>query len=154
MDWREIFIKRFAQLDDDDTEEPDYSNLKTVNELKSIYPRLISAAQKIYDEWDEELYDEYAGGGICHIIADEFAGILNSFGYEATTVSQQIGEVHVYCIFKAQEGVFTLDISPYSYESGGGYSWTKNPDVIFDESYLELYKITNDPSEFEDYIDS
>jgi len=142
--------------DEEEDEEEDFSHLKNETHLKSLFPLLVAAAQKEYDQWrqDEDGIDEVLGsGGICQDIASEMASVMNSHGIDCSTVSQSQGEQHVYCICKLQEGVYEVDISPYVYETGGGYNWRKIPNVKFDESHLSVSLLSHDPNEFEAFTE-
>ena len=119
-----------------------------------LKPLFVQAAQKEYDDWaqDEDGMDEVLGtGGICQDIAEKIASILSQHGFDCTTVSQQIGEQHVYVIAKTEDGVYEVDIPPYVYETGGGYNWRKIPNVKFDESCISVNRLSSDPEEFEQY---
>lgn len=106
-------------------------------EISQLIPKLVQVAQSTYDDWDESLVDVYANGGICHLIADEMAAVFNEVGIDATTVSAEIGEVHVWTVVKIhnedmeQDCMYEVDIPPHVYETGGGYNWQKIPDVTF-----------------------
>ena len=126
---------------------------KTPKSLELHLDDIVASAQNVYDEWDEDV-DVYAGGGICHLIADAICDYLYEQNFECSTVSQSIGEVHVYTVVKIPEGVYCIDIPPSTYESGGGYSWEKIPNVEFDKHDLIIDMIDPDPNTFEDYIDS
>lgn len=143
------------EIDDEDEEqEEDFSHLKDEAYIKTLFPLLAAAAQKVYDEWeqDEDGVDEVLGtGGICQDIAGGMADVMISHGIDCSTVSQSVGEQHVYCICKIQEGVYEVDIPPYSYESGGGYTWRKLPNIKFDESYIVIHRLSSDPNDFEQY---
>lgn len=142
--------------DEDDEQEEDFSHLKNEAHLKSLFPLFVQAAQKVYDEWeqDEEGVDEVLGtGGICQDIAAAICDVMNDHGIDCSTVSQAVGEQHVYCICKLQEGVYEVDIPPYSYESGGGYTWKKLPNIKFDDSYITIHRLSSNPSEFEQYAE-
>jgi len=128
--------------------------LKT-NILLGLKPKLALAAQKVYDEWeqDENGYCDMLGeGGICQDIANAMANVLMDNGIECSTVSQQSGEQHVYVVAKTEDGVYNVDISPYLYETGGGYCWKKIPDVEFDKTYVVIDRLSSDPNEFDDYV--
>lgn len=110
------------------------------------------AAQRVYDDWDEN-EDEYAGGGICHLIAEEIADELNGKGIDADTVDNGgMGEQHVWVVAKVSDGVFLVDIPPNVYERGGGYTWTKVPGVRFEASDVIVDRIDADPAKFDDYV--
>lgn len=140
----------------EDEYEQDYSNLVSVNIIKTISHELVTAAQRVYDAWyqNDEGWDEmYAGGGICHDIASAIQDVLSSHNINCTTFSQSIGEVHVFAIAQFREGIYQVDIPPYVYETGGGYNWKKIKDVIFDTSDLLVSRISSDPGIFNDYLE-
>jgi len=148
-------VSRFF-MDVLENDEQDFSHLKDEDFLMTLVPRFAAAAQKVYDEWDqdEEGMDEVLGtGGICQDIAAAICDVMNDHGIDCSTVSQAVGEQHVYCICKLQEGVYEVDIPPYSYESGGGYTWKKLPNIKFDDSYITIHRLSSDPSEFEQYAE-
>ena len=124
--------------------------------LSNIKTELASAAQKVYDEWNQDDNGEddmLGGGGICQDIADAMANILSNHGIECATVSQTVGEQHVYVVAKTEDGVFNVDINPFHYETGGGYNWKKIPDVKFDQRYVTIEKLSSNPEDFNQYID-
>ena len=126
--------------------------MKSKDYVIGLFNQFIEAAQKVYDSWDEDLIEELNGGGICHLIAEEFCSILVSIGIDASTETDYSIQ-HVYTVLVLTEGVFVLDILPYTYETGGGYSWEKIPDVTFSINDLSLYRIDNNPSNFNLYIE-
>jgi hypothetical protein len=136
------------------TSETD-ENLLSISDLPKH--DLIRVAQKEYDEWDASDEDdgdsEVGFGGICHLIADAMADVLNGKGFEVATVSATSGDQHVWVVGKFAEGVYSIDISPYTYEKGSGYSWTKIPNVKLTESDLEVFKLDGDPDAFENHIE-
>jgi hypothetical protein len=116
--------------------------------LMAICLPMAQAAQKVYNQWyqDEEGYDEmYGGGGICHDIADAIVDVIYKHipGVLAGTMNPSCGENHVWTIVcmeeeeydeegeKIQGEGYVVDIPYYVYEKGGGYNWTKIPDVEF-----------------------
>ena len=123
--------------------------------LQQLRPQIALAAQKVYDEWeqDEEGCDVMLGtGGICQDIAEAVCNVLTEAGIECGTVSQEVGEQHVYAVARTDDGVYSVDISPYRYERGGGYCWKKIPDVQFDASDVDLYRMSVDPEDFDRYM--
>lgn len=92
--------------------------------VKQLIPIILPKIQQEYDQWDETLVDEYANGGICHLIADQISTILWSHNIENTTYSSNF-EQHVYCIVKVIEGIFDIDIPPSIYETGAAFTWKK-----------------------------
>ena len=131
------------------------SNLKA--KLNAFRPQLAALAQKVYDEWDasdEEYGDSEVGfGGICHLIADAWAELLSGQGYNTTTWCHS-DEVHVSLMVweDPQEGateVVDVDLNPYTYETGGGYSWKKIPDVTIEPSDITFYHQFMSPENLE-----
>lgn len=147
-------INILAVMDDEDTETEHEENLPSVNSIPK--KKLADAAQKIYDAWDvgeDECGDWQVGfGGICHLIADAMCDVLDDKNIQCSTVSST-SEVHVYVVGKFKEGVYTIDIDPYTYETGGGYNWKKIPDIELTEQDILVSRIDGDPSAFETYID-
>lgn len=113
--------------------------------LNALRPQLAAAAQKVYDEWNvipgQEIDDDLNGGGICQDIAEAIAGVINSNlpNVEVQTVdSQGVGDQHVWVCAWNEESCFDVDISPYIYERGGGYNWTKIPGVVFSPNMISI----------------
>jgi len=130
----------------------DNENLISVNNAKILMPQILSKVQKIYDDWDESDRDTYAGGGICHLLSDAICNILNDNDIDSTPVSCTM-EQHVYVVAKFQEGIYEVDIPYHVYEIGGGYSWSKIPDVKFEPSDVRFQKLSGDPNQWENYIE-
>jgi hypothetical protein len=125
-------------------------------DIKSLLPEIVAAVQAVYTAWeqDEEGMDEELGaGGVCQDIAEAICSVLAEKGIECSTVSAQVGEQHVYTIAQLSDGVFAIDIPPSVYESGGGYTWKKLKDVVFKPSDIYLDKISDDPEDFENYLE-
>jgi len=97
--------------------------------LKRLTPRFVKAAQRVYNEWDQSDPDNdmLAGGGICQDIAGAICDVLYKNRIDCTTYSAEIGEQHVWAIAydEKTEEAYNVDISPYTYERGGGYTWKK-----------------------------
>lgn len=125
--------------------------LKSLAQAKALTPQLLAVAQTEYDAWDESDADTYAGGGICHLIAEELASVLGQEDIESITVCCNF-EQHVYVLCQLAQGVFSLDIPYARYERGAMFSWTKIPDVIFEADDLEWYQVDSDPERFASYL--
>lgn len=135
------------------------------NDLKALTSEFVDAAQKIYDDWHEDP-DVYFGGGICHLIADAFVEIIYKHHphYTASTFTRddiQHVETVVYNIDsdslydddtddETNIETVMIDLSPYTYENGGGFSWTKIPEVEFNNTDITFYKTYTDKK----YIDT
>jgi hypothetical protein len=131
--------------------------IPSVKILNQITPSILNAAQAIYNNWeqDENGFDEeYGGGGICHDIADSIVDVLSQHNIEATSVSQSIGEVHVYVVAKFQEGIYEIDIPPSIYEKGYAYTWKKIPNVKFNKNHLIVNLIDKNTNKFEDFLEN
>lgn len=133
-----------------ETQEDIENNLPSIDLARNNIAKILQTAQRIYDDWDEADRDTYAGGGICHLIADAICDVMGEIGIDCAPVSCSY-EQHVYVAVRVAEGVYTIDI-PYSiYETGGGFSWQKLPDVQFDSRDVVFYRVSGDPDEFENY---
>lgn len=135
-----------AQLDNPDLP------LKSLLEAQALTASLVSAAQAEYDKWDESDVDTYAGGGICHLIADEMVRVLDCGGIDASSVSSS-HEQHVYVACKLAGGVYSLDIRNSIYERGAAFTWSKIAGVRFDASCLDWYRVDPDPKGYAAYLD-
>lgn len=122
--------------------------LPSLASLKQLAPEIVKVAQDAYDAWDEDNRDAYAGGGICHIIADAIVNVLSDHNITATTQSSS-HEQHVYVVAKIDNGVYMVDIHHSIYERGGGFTWYKVPNVVFEPSDITFYRISGDPDEFD-----
>ncbi len=124
------------------------------HKIRALTPQLLAAAQKVYDEWeqDEEGMDPELGfGGICQDIADAMASVLNQTlpDYNFTIMDNNgIGEQHVWVVIWDDSECYAVDIPPGVYETGSGYTWHKIPDVTFTEDDLI---IEDSPTPEEDY---
>jgi len=129
-----------------------------LSNLESLTSEFVEAAQKIYDDWDEHP-DVYFGGGICHLIADAFVEIVYKHypHYTASTFTRddiQHVETIVFNIdsdslnddvdVETDIETVMIDLSPYIYENGGGFSWTKIPDVEFQNNDITFYRTYTD----------
>ena len=94
-------------------------------------------AQQVYNKWDED-EDEYAGGGICHLIAEEIVNYLSDKNLDAVSFSCSVGENHVMVAVEYDDNAYIIDISPHVYETGGGYSWNKIQDVEFTPNDIDI----------------
>jgi hypothetical protein len=115
--------------------------------LENMRGQFAAAAQKVYNEWeqdDEGMDIELGSGGICQDIASAFCDILSSANIECTTFDAQVGDQHVWAVAYDGEEAFSVDIPPSFYETGGGYNWQKIPDVVFDESFIYIEPVSMD----------
>jgi GNAT superfamily N-acetyltransferase len=130
--------------------------------LQSLKQEIAREAQAIYDEWVDALKhdeaEEYAGGGICHFIADKICDVVNRSGnYDCKTISyDHVQHVATICrplYIEDDEGVIevcTIDVPYYLYETGGGFSWEPLEDVEIVPNDVTFYYQTMDLENFED----
>lgn len=138
---KRIFINRKRNIYFYALEYPPPATLKRnpsekIPKLESLRSEFCSAAQKVYDEWeqDEVGHSEWYGcGGICHDIADAICDVLSTNDISCTTFSPSIGEVHVWAVADIDDDAYRVDIGPNTYEQGGGYTWRKIPGVSFED---------------------
>jgi hypothetical protein len=147
------YMNLIESFDEDDWEDEDEEelDLPSVTVGESLRPELIKTAQEEYEEWDESNIDHYAGGGICHFIADNFCEVLDRKGITCSTVSSD-NEQHVYVVAQFAEGVYSIDLHYSYYETGGGFRWSKIPNVVLDPSDIYFYRLSHDPKEFKQYV--
>jgi hypothetical protein len=127
----------------------------TIEVVIGLSPELLSAAQSVYDSWDQidGMDEELGGGGICHLIADRFGECLASAGVEDfVSIQAAVGENHVYIVALLEDGVYSVDILPGVYETGGGFVWAKRPGVVFDRNDIVIERIegTMSSAEFQE----
>jgi len=102
--------------------------------LMNLRPQMAAAAQQVYDNWQQDENDDLNGGGICHLIAEAITDVVNqSFpgNFDVGTVNAACGEQHVWVMMAVGDEGFEIDVPYHIYETGGGYTWKKIPDVRF-----------------------
>lgn len=134
------------------------SNSSLEREIKSLFPKILKVAQKEYDKWDESDEDTYARGGICHFIAEEVTRVCSSLRNVFVTTHSYSHVQHVVTVVGRlteievpyededlyEKECYIVDIPYYYYEEGGGFSWTKIPDVEFEKSMIEVTRVNYD----------
>lgn len=108
--------------------------------LESLKPQLAAAAQKVYDEWDE---DDYGGGGICDDVSAAMSDVIaNSASNDPDILDGgHEGDDHAWLIVRSGNEAYSVDIPSYVYERGGGYSWSKIPGVKIRPSDVEIFPV-------------
>jgi len=123
--------------------------------LSVAAPRLLEAAQEVYDAWEQvDGFDsELGAGGICQDIASRMVDALSSLGIDdALCFHASVGENHVYVVASIPaDGVYAIDIPPQVYETGSGYVWRRKDGVVFDLDDLVIDRIAEamDADEFQ-----
>lgn len=119
-------------------------------------PAMCKLAQQVYQEWDQSGEDgdpELGFGGICDLIADQICHVLGQEGVECTSWNTAgMGENHTSVIANLADGVFEVDIPPHVYETGGGYTWHKRPEVVFDPRDVAISRL-EPPMTDEEFVD-
>lgn len=123
-------------------------------QLHALKPHIAAAAQKEYDEWqqDEHGHDEEVGcGGICDRISGHIHDIVNQHVPSAhTREGGQDGDDHSWVIAHNGHEAHSIDIPPHVYETGSGYKWKKKPNVKIRPEHVQMDKLDIHPREFED----
>ena len=143
--------------------------MKIIREYDSFYqvpqdllllkPLLASAAKKVYDNWQQEDgYDEqYGAGGICDDIAEAFCNVIqDNTSYQCQTIYNEHDCHTAAYAWSSKEECYQIDINPYYYEKGFGYTWKKiegrdfpetvviieptNYELVFGETDEELFE--------------
>jgi|19_taG_2_1085344.scaffolds.fasta_scaffold00118_2 hypothetical protein len=107
--------------------------------LTQLRPALAAAAQQVYNNWCGEDDPEIGAGGICDQITMEMSTILSTEGIDITEGGHD-GDDHSYLIAYDDESSYSIDIPANYYESGGGYSWTKLPEVQFTPDMVQIHE--------------
>ena len=117
------------------------SALKT--KLESLRYDMATKAQEIYDDWEQDsegVSFEYGAGGICDEINRAISDIISSnLEIDHLTEGGQDGDDHSWSIVSFGEETYGVDIPHQIYESGGGYRWSKIPDVVFSPEMIEIF---------------
>jgi len=118
-------------------------------ELLALRPAIAQAAQKVYNEWEQE--DECDVGGICDEVAREIGEVIVQHIHDANvTDGGQEGDDHAWVVVYNQTESYGVDISPHVYEVGSGYCWRKIPGVIFTIKDVEIWNLGIHPSNFQE----
>jgi len=126
-----------------------------LDKLETLRPQLASAAQRIYDEWQQDAdgVDEvYGSGGCCDDISQEIAGVIAS-AYDDVSITEagQPGDDHASIIAFDQNEAYIVDIPPSVYEEGGGYSWKKIEGVEITPEDVEIYSLNLSPEDIAEF---
>ena len=130
--------------------------LNSIKEIDPIKDELAAAAQNEYDNWiqDEHGYnDELGSGGICHLIADELIDVLYKHNIHRCQTVSSCHEQHVYVVGQFREGIYLIDVPYQYYETGGGFTWKKRPNIKFDADYIHVHRLDSNPRKLSQYTD-
>jgi hypothetical protein len=140
------YYDRLMNRFDDDEKE-------VFSKLLSLRSAISSAAQKVYDDWDEEDIDTYGSGGICNYVAPAIASVVGQAFPQHTTLTQIVespNHEYVQLILATEEDfynededktvtVFDIDIPYHIYEKyNSEYNWSKIKDVIFNPDSVSI----------------
>ena len=101
-------------------------------QLTDLKVEMAHSAQKALNEWeqDENGQDvELGTGGVCDQISRALSEVILKLDGIDITEGGHEGDDHSYIIVYNDDEAFSVDIPPYIYETGGGYSWKKKPNV-------------------------
>lgn len=120
-------------------------NRPLYQQLMALRPQMAFAAQKIYNEWEqnEEGMDaELGGGGICDEVSNAISDVVyrNLRNAEITEGGHE-GDDHSWLIVHNQQEAYGVDISCHIYERGGGYSWQKLQGVHFSPDDISIWEV-------------
>lgn len=117
-----------------------------LKQLLSLRAQMAAAAQKVYDAWGQDAWDQddedFGSGGICDEVASEISGVIaiaiqdaeiDEYGHE--------GDDHAALVVSRGKERYVVDIPASVYEHGGGYSWTKTPDVTITPDDVVVSKL-------------
>ncbi len=99
--------------------------------LESLRAQLATAAQGVYDEWEQDADGEsemYGTGGICDDVANALGDVLTRAGLDWVSAGSE-GADHAWIVAYDDAHAYDVDIPPWVYERGGGYRWKKILDV-------------------------
>lgn len=133
-------------------------DLPGLDAVRALAPGFAAAAQRIYDDWDQDadgMDAELGTGGICDLIADAIvAHVHESLEGDIRAASKPLNdEQHVNVSIAVQEGVFEIDIPHRLYEYGSMFTWTKRPDVRFSSEDVTFSCLSRDPGEWWMFVD-
>lgn len=153
-----IKLKNLLKEIEGEFDEIDVSTLNSINDItESIKDEMVRVAQEQYDGWQQDEHGvniELGRGGICHLIADDLLNVLYKNKIENVQSVCSNYEQHVYIVGQFKEGIYEIDIPYYIYETGGGFTWKKKPDVKFSREDIVISRLSSDPSEFNNYVDT
>lgn len=108
--------------------------------LNNLISDFIKVAQEVYDDWeqDEEGYsEEYAAGGICDDIASAICEVLDRKRIDCTYFYNEYDyHTSAYAYDINTKELFKVDIPPWIYEEGAGYTWRKLPGIRFNRNHI------------------
>lgn len=88
------------------------NHIPSLKDLVALKQEIAQAAQKVYDEWEQE--DEH--GGICDQISSAIIGVLQDHGFDAEEGGHD-GDDHSYAVIRTSETHgFAIDIDWRIYE--------------------------------------
>lgn len=151
-------LEKLDEINDKFEDEFDTSSLNSVKDITDIVKDdMVKVAQEQYDAWKQDHNGQdvkLGGGGICHLIADDLINVLYRHKIDNVQSVCSNYEQHVYVVGQFKEGIYEIDIPYNVYETGGGFSWKKIPDVEFNRNDIVINRLSGDPSEYSDYVDS
>jgi len=134
--------------------EFNYSLLSSSSDIIDLRKDLVSAAQKVLDEWqqDENGFDVFLGtGGACEEIAHAMNEVIQDKGLQFGILIDVYDE-HSDITLVGRDGVWRLDIPWRIYEIHHGYCrWEKIEGVVLKEEDIDLELLSKNPKDCETF---
>lgn len=119
--------------------------LSLKSELQQLRRKLATAAQEVYDGWNQnsEGIDELLGtGGICSEIAQAFQEVISRQALDVQFFEGgQEGDDHAFIVVQQDDEAYGVDIPAGVYESGGGYNWKKRQGVSITPDHVVIFPV-------------
>lgn len=109
-------------------------NDKLYRRLLILRERIANTAMLVYDQWDDD------GFGICDEIAESISDVLRENGIDCTDYGHD-GDEHAAVVAYDDFESYLIDIPYYLYEVGGGYNWSKIPNVSITVDDVVIVKV-------------
>ncbi len=159
----EAYLNR-PSFSEEDGDESEIEREKKCDELlkfiESIKPQLALAAEKIYDDWDQDeegISEEYGSGGICDKIAESLASTFNELRPESlndwdsfTMYKENECHTDMYVVNHQIKKIYEVGLPPHAYETGGGYTWKKKREHEINPA---AFHITDTYLDYENFFD-
>ena len=137
-------MRRFLQIVLEQSEGEDIESF-----IHKLGHRLVGAAQKIYDEWEQDgegYSEEYGVGGICDDIASAMLEVFETLKGDAglddwegfTHYKESDSHTDFYVANHKEKEILEVGLAPHWYEDGAGYTWKKIPDVELKPDMLTI----------------
>jgi hypothetical protein len=122
--------------------------------IRALAPRIAEAAQKVYDEWEQDEDGEsaeYGFGGICDDVAEAICDVVRGCeAVEEVMTFHVEADNHTVALALTADGIYEVDIPPSVYEDGQWYMYTKRPGVKIGAGDVSVSLLTRDRGRWEE----